>query len=475
MTRQGRNFLILGTLCTALGIALYIYSVEERFSFRGERGKDVQRSASDARASREIRNRLREADEYLRQNTRSSARRAQTLFTRIYTLEKLSRKYRQLSRHGLGVALEKQGDRAAALGHFRGLKKEGIEDGALADKNDYRLGRLLLIINHEAEGRSLLEATLARTNDRLLKSKIHTALGFFYLRRGARRRARENFTIALKYFPDNLRAELGRADALRAMGRYDLAFDYYDDYLIGPSRLRPRHRRRVMERVRRDSFEIAIRSYRAGRYARAARFFRKTLATEGRSSVRERARYWLAESYYQRRLYTSAFKLFGKVLSNENTRMDQAALIKRGIILFRRGKMKDAARSFQRAEREFPRGAYWEQAREWRREAEAQIRDDVEINRDRNRDIDSGREDRGGKRGNDKNKNSSGDEPDNRDSSGEKTSPGKTDSPPERDSSKGRESRERESNERDSSRDRESGERDSRDRESGEREPLEEK
>ena len=46
-------------------------------------------------------------------------------------------------------------------------------------------------------------------------------------------RARENFNVALKYYPENIQAQLGRADALHGQGRTRAAHEFYDDY---PSR-----------------------------------------------------------------------------------------------------------------------------------------------------------------------------------------------------------------------------------------------
>ena len=297
------------------------------------------------------------------------------IFNRVFSRD-LDPKINHLAKYGLGVALEKLEDRAAALEHFWQLKRENIEDEELRDKVDFSLGRLLLYINHEEEGRSLLKALLARTNDNRLKSKIHTAFGHYHMRAKDRKRARDNFTIALKYFPDNLQAELARAEAKRGSGGAWAAYNYYDDYLVGLGNLEPEKRKKVDGRVSQDLYESGIKAYRSGNYHSAISYFSKVLARGGEGRQAENSTYWMAESYASLGKNRDAISYYDRVLKNVDTSMDQAALIKKGIILFREGRREGAASAFHRAVEDYPHGTYTRKALEWKRETEAQIRED---------------------------------------------------------------------------------------------------
>lgn len=371
MSEKHKHVLLVGILLLAAGTGLYIYSLRSE-----PKGTDQRELAA-----REInaRNQLREADEYLRQNSAEGAARAQRILTRLYSDETLPLEINQLARYGLGVALQKQGERSAALGHFRALKEKGPHNQRLADRVDYSLGRLLLRINHDSEGRALLQSLLARTNENVLKSRIHTALGAHDLRHGRSRAAAENFSIALKYNPDNLQAELGKARARSGSGRGRMAFDYYDDYLTGTGNLDPRKRRKVQKHLTSEHYQLGVAAYRSGDYSRATYHLRHALRSGVNPVTAERILYLLADSHYHRGNRKEAMRLFERVLSNAEPSMDQPALIKKGILLFQAGRPKEAAALFMRAETGYPNTIYSERAREWRLEAETLIRENSKV------------------------------------------------------------------------------------------------
>lgn len=357
-----KTLLIVGLLILSTGLAIL---AADRFIPGGV----VPRSEREDALAR-----IREGDEYLRQNSRASAAAAVPIFNRVLSLN-LGKEINQPARYGLGVALERLNDRAAAIEHYRNLKKDGVVDPDLAEKVDYSLGKLLLYINHEAEGRSILDSLLARTKDFRLKSRVHTAFGIFYLRRGETRRAREHFAVALKYNPENLQAELGRADAVRGSGRHWDAYEYYDDFLTGNGSLEPGLQRETSKKVLADAYSSGIRAYRTGDYEEASRYFRRAYSDAGESETGEKALFWLAESYAALGKNGDALRTYQKVQENAVSTMDQPALIKQGILLFQSGKFSEAAAAFHRAVDHYPSGVYSDRAKEWLQETEAQIRD----------------------------------------------------------------------------------------------------
>ncbi len=362
MSSSQKTLLIIGVLILSAGLAILAADrfVPGGIAVRGER--------EDALA------RIREGDEYLRQNSRASAAAAVPIFNRVLSLN-LGKEINQPARYGLGVALERLTDRAAAIEHYRALKREGVLDPDLSEKVDYSLGKLLLYINHEAEGRSLLDGLLARTKDFRLKSRVHTAFGIFYLQRREMRRAREHFAVALKYNPENLQAELGRADAVRGSGRHWDAYEYYDDFLTGNASLAPALQRETSKQILADAYSSGIKAYRTGEYEEASRYFRRAYGEAGDSETGEKSLFWLAESYAALGKNGDALRTFQKVQENTISSMDQPALIKQGILLFQSGKFSEAASSFHRAVDHYPSGVYTDRAKEWLQETEAQIRD----------------------------------------------------------------------------------------------------
>ena len=354
MSDSQKMILAAGVALLTVGIGLFVY---EAF------GDTLFSSIKYGQAHAE----LREADEYLRQNSPDAAKQALAICTRVLARGG-SPRINQLARYGMGLALEKLEDFGAAREQYRILSGEDIADPELAVKVEYSLGKLLLFVNHEEEGKSRLNLLLARTEDNRLKSKIHTAFGNFYLRKSDLQRARENFNIALKYYPENIQAELGRADALHGEGRTRAAHEFYDDYLFGDSNLDPAAREKVLARLNKDLYQAGVRSYRKRDYNDAIYFFKRTLEANVDEATVDKANYWMGESLGALGKTDAALKAYDAVLSDGDSTMDQAALIQKGIIRFHEKKYRDAVALFQAAVKDYPAGPYTSKAREWQRE-----------------------------------------------------------------------------------------------------------
>lgn len=321
---------------------------------------------------------LREADEYLRQNSREAARSASVIFNRVLA-QNTSPRINELAAYGLAVSLEKLDDRTAAIQYYRELKKRGVTDPVLRGRVEYSLGKLLLYIDHEEEGSALLKPLLAKTEDRILKSKIHAAFGNFALARGQRQRAEANFRIAIKYDPENLAAERGRAAALKGQGRAWEAYKHYDDYLVTTGNLDPKDSDRLRGELESDVYERGLSSYRAKRYNDAIGYLNRALRDSRSNSQTEKAMFWLGESYAAAGKTASAIQSYDRVLKNADAGYDQAALVKKGILLEKSGKLEEAGAVFQRAIEDYPGGTYTGRAQEWREEVLAQLREKAVI------------------------------------------------------------------------------------------------
>ena len=343
-----RQLAFIGFVLFLLGTALLGFSLSG-FAFLGKEKIYIQ---------------LREAEEYLRQNSKESARRALQSFNHILAND-VNRDINQKAKYGMAAALELLEENAAALRYYRELKKEEIKDTMIRDKLDYSLGRIYLYLNHESEGRSLLDALLLRTKDKILKSKVFTAFGMYYLRRNECKRAEENFRVALKYDQENLKAAEGRAAAIKSQGRDWIAYRYYDDYLFGAANLDPKNRKEVVNKVEKEIFDSGIQAFRKGRYHHAISFFKKVCRGTEDKHIEENARFWIAESYKALGLNKKAIKLYSSVLNNSIREKDDVALFKKGLILFQENKIKEAAKVFSELHTGYPDSEYSQKAKEY--------------------------------------------------------------------------------------------------------------
>ena len=312
----------------------------------------------------EIHVQLREAEEYLRQNSKESARRALQSFNHILAND-VSKDINQKAKYGMAAALELLEENAAALRYYRELKAEEIEDPVIKDKLDYSLGRIYLYLNHESEGRSLLDALLLRTKDKILKSKIFTAFGMYYLRRNECKRAEENFRVALKYDQENLKAAEGRAAALKSQGRDWIAYRQYDDYLFSTANLDPKNRKEVINKVEQEIFDSGIKAFRKRRYHNAISFFKRVCRGTEDKHIEENARFWIAESYKALGLNAKALKFYDSVLNNALRDKDDVSLFKKALILFQENKLKKAVEVFSELHRGYPDSEYSQRAKEY--------------------------------------------------------------------------------------------------------------
>jgi TolA-binding protein len=316
---------------------------------------------------------LREAEEYLRQNTHESAEEAMKRFNRILS-EEWNEKISDQARYGLAVSLDRLGEGTIALDHLRLLKKRGVKDPALSEKVDYYLGKILISINHVDEGRALLDRLLNTSKDDRLRSDIHTVIGLYHLSTGKFKKSIESFSVALEYNPENMNAELGRARAAKGKNR-GVSYAYYDDYLLGNSHLEPMRRSAVYSGLKSGAYEKGITAYRKGRYDDAIYYLHKAAEHYTDSETGENALYWIGESHLAAGDQDRALETFQRVLENSNDHRDQSALMKRGIIYFNQSDYKRATQIFDSLIEEYPDGKYSVRAREWREESMMQMRE----------------------------------------------------------------------------------------------------
>ena len=340
-TSQTRTLLISGLIIFTLGVFLLSSNINNLLPY------------SNAQA--EIK--LREAEGYLRQNSKESAREAINIFNHILARE-MDLQIHQKAKYGMAVALERLEENTAALEYYRELQKQKISNIQTRNQVDYRLGRFYLYLNHEEEGSSLLHALLNRTQNKLLKSKVYTAFGMYYLRDKQHKRAEANFRVALKYNQENINAQEGRAKAVKGQGQDWRAYRYYDDYLFSTAHLNPKNRKKVLDKVENETFASGVLAFHKKRYHNAISFFKKICATSTNNLLEEKARFWIGESYRALGAYDKAINVYQSVLQNSVTDKDAVALFRKGSLLFEKNKTNKAAKVFSQLQKDYPESDY---------------------------------------------------------------------------------------------------------------------
>ena len=337
---------------------------------------------------------LREAEEYLAQNSLESAQKAHDRFVHVLSRD-LGKDINQRASYEIAASLDRLGDRNRAVEHLRSLRGEGVQDKDLREKTEYLLGRLLILFGHDEEGKSILQELLASTQNNLIKSRIHTTFGDYYRLTGQKKKAERNYRIALEYSPGNLHAEVERAELLDDNPR--IRYYYHEDYLIDSSLKKKNEKpasqtQRPVRKPRKETrpekedskekpgnaqalYEAGIKHFRDKQYPEAVSKFQAALKAGPDSELREKVLYWMAESLSAGGEKDQALEYYTAVIENPALSLDQAAYIQRGIILFDRAKVKEAYEEFKKAASQFPEGAYTNQALEWQREVENILQD----------------------------------------------------------------------------------------------------
>jgi tetratricopeptide (TPR) repeat protein len=361
----------------------------------------------------ELRSDMLRAEEYLRQNSRDSATKAMELYTSILSYD-TDRQVNQVARYGLAAALYRLGDDRRALEHLRILKREDIKDRALSENVDFLLGRILLLAGHEDEGRSILQSLLSRTTDRIIQSRIHSAFGDYYIKKGEREKAKKSYRIAVEYYPDNFHAVFSGESARRFADMTEFDTDRMDLHLADDIFSRKETKKTDTKKDKKDrkkpvtSDQPANPSQEEQRekadFLRAEELYGKGLNLMRRNQHRDALRYFLEaadllngldpeklkdvrlrsriynrlEHVYYRAGEASAslgdleqaHHQFDRVLSNPDASLDQASLVRKGILFFDGHQYESAYRLFNRAVQEFPDGSYTRRAEQWMRETE---------------------------------------------------------------------------------------------------------
>jgi tetratricopeptide (TPR) repeat protein len=370
---------------------------------------DVNESEPFPYTEEKLKSDLYMAEEYLRQNSYDSIRKALDIYNKVLSFAK-DVKIKQLAKYGLAYSLYRLNDDNRSLLHLKELKTEKIFDPILEEEVDYLLGRILLLRGHDDEGRAILQNLLARTTSKDLKSRIHATFGDYYQLKKEFKKAKKSYQIALEYNPDNLHAEIIKENLDKNKELIPFEHDYYDQQLSKKTleekepikkekdKLKDKNKDKdkdkekgsqklemseEIEKLKRE-FSLAVSLYNQNDLQNANNQLinlEKKVSQLLMENIKEKEKndlYTLLENIYYRlgevvekqKNNELAKVYYDKVLANPSSELDQAALIKKGIISFEQEKYKEAYNLFSRAVEISPNGKYTTKAMEWLKETE---------------------------------------------------------------------------------------------------------
>lgn len=357
---------------------------------------------------------LKMAEEYLRQNSYESIRKALDIYNKVLSFSK-DIEIIQLAKYGLSYALFRLNDEVRSLQILRELKKEKIFNPILEEEIYYLLGKILLLRGHEDEGRSILQTLLAKTDSSDLKSRIHVAFGDFYYLKKQYKKAKKSYLIALEYNPDNLHAGINKENLIRKKNFIPFEHEIYDQ-LIFTKLLEKETTKDTKKQVKKEKQEVAkepkeeqkkdtkkdlneriealnrkfdqsVLLLNKGEISSANNLLIEIekeangIFIEEKETIKdthknrlydllEKVYYHLGEILEKQNQLELAKSYYDKVLENPSISLDQASLVKKGILYFKESQYKQAYRTFKRAIDIDPTGKFVDKAKEWLQETE---------------------------------------------------------------------------------------------------------
>ncbi|MCE9501164.1 MAG: tetratricopeptide repeat protein [Leptospira sp.] len=323
-----------------------------------------------------LQERIREGEELLGQSSKASHEKALAIFSELSGKDS-SEKLKFRIRFRLANSLEKNKDELRSLEIYKELNLSN-QNTNIEDKENlsYSIGNLLLKLNREEEGRSHLDEVLKKSQDKKIRSKALASLADFYFRKNDMEKARKNYILAVQENPENIHARIGWGKTLYNQGRDWASYEIFDDYLSNGFYF-DQDSGKVAAEYKSSVYERGKKFYTSRQYYKAIEYLKKSISLKEGGGTEEKALYYIAESYNALGRSSEALKYIDKVLTNENSSLDQTALYRKGTIYFRIGNYEKAASVFDAVMDKYPRTSVSDRAAAWKRECIDQISDDV--------------------------------------------------------------------------------------------------
>ncbi|HNN05783.1 MAG TPA: tetratricopeptide repeat protein [Leptospiraceae bacterium] len=356
---------LAGALSLSLGLIIAGYYLYDR------KGVSVPHSGSESIYYEK----MKEGEELLKQNSRPSIEKALSIFTELYAKDIQNSEDRTRIRFGLALALEKNKDRFPALDIYRELNQDSSLNKEQKEKLSLHLGRLLLKLSQEEEGKIHLDSVLKTSSDKKLRSESLAAIADFYYKKKDLDQARKNYFSAIQEDSNNLHARLGLTRTLRGLGRDLSPGDIYEnfiEYTFPEDKVipyEPKDKKETDPKLG-DFFKRGKYFFDKKKYQEAVRNFTRALEKTSDSLQKERVLYYISEAYYHLRNYDRSLHFINEVILNPNPSLDQASEYRKGIILYELKKYKESVSAFNSVIEKYPANTITDRAKDYRNEAQ---------------------------------------------------------------------------------------------------------
>lgn len=306
------------------------------------------------------------SETYSRLEEGTSINRAIELFTKVIA-HYPDTSYAAKALYHIANSYEKIGLYRLAFLKYSYLLKEKQHQLDSRSRNEVlaHLAKLKIRKNYSEEGIRQLYSLLEDSTDSQFRSRLYSEIGYSYLTLDEVSRADRAFDLALRENSGNQEAILGKARALKRLGKSTEAFQQYD-YFLSHHGSFSQYTRDVRNAYLKQSYSTALSHFKKGSYWPAIKYFRLVLKKFPESKYTENSYYWIGESYYKLERYSDARSYYSKTLSNGYYHKDQDARIKLGYTYFMQKKYDLAAREFQAYLDSYPNGKHNKIARRWK-------------------------------------------------------------------------------------------------------------
>ena len=347
--------LLLGTVLVVSGLLMGAYSLKQE--------KDAKDKTSL------VTEKLREGEILLEQSNPKSIEKAREIFSELYSKEN-SEPYKFRILYGLANCLEQTGDKVKALEYYKELNQFPNLNKEEKDKLSLSLGKLLLLLNREEEGKIHLKYVLKNSQNSKRRSLALTYIADFHLDKSILDKALKDYILAIEEDPSNYYAKQQLEKLSKLMG-----IDWRTYNGSSPKEVKEKPIPVKKTKTKLSYYQIGKQSFVNKKYWTAIRNFKRALPGSKSVKQKERVLWYIGESYSAVNRLQQSIEFMDKVLENPDTTLDQAAVFRKGTVNFRLNKYEAALVLFQETIDKYPKSYYTDKAEEYKKETQKVLTD----------------------------------------------------------------------------------------------------
>jgi tetratricopeptide (TPR) repeat protein len=346
--------LLLGAVLIVSGLLMGAYSLKQ------------EKEAKDKRAL--VTEKLKEGEILLEQSNPKSIEKAREIFSELYSKEN-SEPYKFRILYGLANSLEQTGDKLKALEYYKELNQFPNLTNEEKDKLSLSLGKILLLLNREEEGKIHLKYVLKNSQNSKLRSLALTYIADFHLDKNDLEKALKDYILAIEEDPSNYYAKQQLEKLSKLMG---IDWRTYND---SPKEITEKPATAKKTKPKLSYYQRGKQSFINKKYWTAIRNFKRAIPISKSVKQKEKVLWYIGESYNAVNRLQQSIEYMDKVLENPDMTLDQAAVFRKGTVNFRLNKYEEALVLFQETINKYPKSYYTDKAEEYKKETQKILTD----------------------------------------------------------------------------------------------------